>query len=79
MMDSINMTSAQLQALQAATQLTYRRLVDALVKAGKYNWQAFGGGDGPGQGISQASCHSFMRQHCPAQNQAKALMMGEYM
>jgi hypothetical protein len=45
------MTAAQLAALQYATAVTHQKLVTALVAAGKYNWQAFGGGDGAGAAV----------------------------
>ena len=50
-MGRINMTGAQLQALQYATAVTHQKLVTALIAAGKYNWQAFGGGDGAGASV----------------------------
>merc|ERR1711865_736223 len=40
-MSRINMTAPQLTALQDATTATHTRLVSELIKAGKYNWQAF--------------------------------------
>ena len=51
-MKKINMDQPQLKALQAATAATHTKLVSALIAAGKYNWQAFGGGDGTGPGTS---------------------------
>ena len=39
-------SSHALKALQAATTATHTTLVEALIKAGKYNWQAFSNGDG---------------------------------
>ncbi len=74
-MKNINMTPAQLKELQAATTATHTKLVAALIKAGKYNWQAFGGGDGTGPGISKSSCEAFMEQHCTAAAQEAPMMM----
>ena len=52
-------------ALQSATQASYTRLLDGLVAAGKYNWQAFvDGGDGSGPQIGRDSCQAFMRTYC---------------
>jgi hypothetical protein len=48
-MKRINMTPGQLKKLQEATTATHTKLVAALIKAGKYNWQAFSGGDGTGE------------------------------
>jgi len=42
-MKRINMNNDQLAALRKATTDTHTRLVGELVKAGKYNWQAFSG------------------------------------
>ncbi len=60
-----NLTQQQVADLQYATQLTNARLIDALVAAGKYNWQAWGAQDGVGQGVTNSSCTSFMSTLCP--------------
>lgn len=64
MMARINMTADQLKKLHEATTATHTKLVAALIKAGKYNWQAFSGGDGTGRGIAKSSCTSFMEEFC---------------
>ena len=75
-MKNINMSAADLLDLRTATTATHSRLVTELVKAGKYNWQAFGGGDGTGASISETSCQSFMQQYCLSSYQQLPLMMG---
>jgi len=72
---SIKMTSAQLLQLQLATTATHTSLVNKLIEAGKYNWQAFGGGDGTGPGIHKDDCVTFMRKYCDPKRQQKAMMM----
>jgi len=74
-MRRIGMSASQLKALQDATTATHHRLVPALVKAGKYNWQAFGGGDGTGPGISEQSCTAFMKRFCDPAAQKNPMMM----
>ena len=75
-MAKINMTTAQLAELRAATTATHARLVDELIKAGKYNWQAFSNGDGAGGGIIKTTCHKFMQGRCNAEYQNQPMMMG---
>lgn len=74
-MSRINMTSKQLEELQIATLATHSRLVTTLIAAGKYNWQAFGGGDGAGPGINQDECATFIRSRCSEEFQRRAMMM----
>lgn len=74
-MKRINMTPAQLKRLQEATTATHTKLVAALIKVGKYNWQAFSGGDGTGGGISKGSCTSFMDANCAPEKQNFPMMM----
>ena len=62
--------------LRAATTATHVRLVDELIKAGKYNWQAFSNGDGAGGGIIKTTCHEFMQGRCNAEYQNQPMMMG---
>ena len=75
MMARINMTAAQLRALQDATTATHTKLVAALIKAGKYNWQAFSNGDGTGAGISRDGCAAFMTKYCAPDMQKYPMMM----
>lgn len=74
-MKKINMDQPQLKALQAATAATHTKLVSALIAAGKYNWQAFGGGDGTGPGISKSTCKHFMQTFCDPSKQNDPMMM----
>ena len=40
-------------------------LINTLVIAGKYNWQAFGGGDGVNGGTpNKGNCIAWMRAQC---------------
>lgn len=74
----INMTAAQLAELRAATTATHKKLVAALIAAGKYNWQAFGGGDGSGPTLPAATgprCIQFMDEYCDPAKQQYPLMM----
>ena len=57
-MKRINMTPQQLKQLQEATTATHTKLVAELIKAGKYNWQAFSGGDGAGACSTSISVRS---------------------
>ena len=75
---NIKMSNAELKDLQAATALTHAKLVTALVKAGKFNWQAFGGGDGTGPGLPAprgAACTAWMDAFCAAGKQKLPMMM----
>lgn len=64
---NMNLSAQEVADIQVATQLTQARLIDALVAAGKYNWQAFGSQDGVGEGVQQTSCVSYMTSRCAAQ------------
>ena len=64
-----------MSCVQDATTATHTRLVTELIKAGKYNWQAFGGGDGPGAGVTQHTCIDFMRKWCSPEMQKLPMMM----
>lgn len=71
---NIKMNASDLAELQYATQAAHARLVDALVAAGKYNWQAFGDQDGVGPSVPQGSqCAEFMRARCGASFQDRAI------
>jgi hypothetical protein len=72
---NMNLTAQEVTDIQYATQLTNQRLIDALVAAGKYNWQAFSAQDGVGAGVSQSSCNSYMQTYCQPQYQAVARTM----
>lgn len=64
---NMNLSAQEVVDIQVATQLTQARLIDTLVAAGKYNWQAFGSQDGVGEGVQQKSCASYMTSRCAAQ------------
>jgi len=79
----IGMSDDDLAALRFATQTTSQHLIDTLIAAGKYNWQAFGSHDTsapapPGRGaksISPASCATTMVTLCNATLQTQPLLM----
>ena len=72
------MSDAEIATLQAATAATHAKLVDALIQAGKYNWQAFGGGDGTGSGLPTpqgSKCVAWMEEYCAPAQQQRPMMM----
>jgi hypothetical protein len=71
-----NMTAQEVADLQFATQATNQALIDALVAAGKYNWQAWGAQDGVGGGVSAGNCVSYMRNMCDPARQANSITYG---
>ena len=85
----LGLTAEEVQQLSNVTMETYRALLDALVKAGKYNWQSLGAmGDFAGPGIVRNAssphatwtfplgCIDFMRRYCPASAQGAPMLMG---
>ena len=70
-----SLISPPFSCLQDATTATHARLVKELVKAGKYNWQAFGGGDGTGPGVTKHGCVDFMHRWCSPEMQKAPMMM----
>ena len=73
-----NMSDAEIADLRAATAATHTKLVAALIEAGKYNWQAFGGGDGTGGGLPAAQgtqCTAWMDTFCAPEKQQVPMMM----
>ena len=70
----INMTDSQLSTLQWATSQASSDLISALVQVGKYNWQAFGAGDGVQGGFSRGSCAAYMAEYCDPAYQGRPLM-----
>ena len=73
--DGSGEAGVELHALQLATTATHSKLVTALIAAGKFNWQAFGGGDGTGGGVSHSNCANFMRASCAPGKQQVPMMM----
>jgi hypothetical protein len=71
----IKMNASDVATVQYYTQLANAQLIDAVVAAGKYNWQAFGAQDGVGDGVSKGSCAAFMRQRCDPSWQKRAITM----
>eukprot|EP01084_Bolivina_argentea_P303780 524569_1 len=65
---NMHLSSEEVADIQKATQQTNQRLIDALIDAGKYNWQAFGHQDTVGPGISKSQCSNFMNNYCKMQN-----------
>jgi hypothetical protein len=78
-MARINMSHQQLAALQAATKVTHAKLVEELIKAGKYNWQAFPGAAQDGAGSTcpadPKGCNAYMQKHCDPEMQSRPMMM----
>jgi hypothetical protein len=70
----LNLSAADVQALQYATQATNMALINATVGAGKYVWQAFGAGDGAKAGPTPTTCAAWMRDHCMPARQGEALL-----
>ena len=56
---------------------TFERLVRALIKAGKFDWQAFASpwSNGPGSHVNRSTCHAFMIKHCRPAMQSRPMMM----
>lgn len=46
-------------------------LINSLVVAGKYNWQAFGAEDGDNGGPDQGNCIAWMREKCDPASQGQ--------
>ena len=72
---AINMTDAQLAQLQYATLATNMLLIESLVQAQKYNWQAFGAEDGVNGGPSKGNCAAWMRSMCDPAKQGQPMLM----
>ena len=70
-----NMSDAQLEELQFATQQAGMSLIEQLVATGKYVWAAFGNQDGVEQGPSRESCVAWMRSHCEPAMQGAPMAM----
>jgi hypothetical protein len=71
----INISNDELANLQYATQATNQLLIEELVVAGKYNWQAFGNSDSIPKGPTQSNCASWMRSRCDAASQGRTLLV----
>ena len=72
---AINMTDAQLAALQYATLATNMLMIESLVPAQKYNWQAFGAEDGVNGGPGAGNCAAWMRTNCAPSFQGRPMLM----
>lgn len=70
---NMNLSAAEVNAIQYYTSVANQKLIDAAVAAGKYVWAAFGNQDGVGSGPSKASCASWMRARCGASYQNTAI------
>lgn len=75
LMATLQLSGAQLAALQFASQTAVQTLIQDAVLAGKFVWQGFGAGDAVGPGISQGSCAAFMRARCTPGWQAAPMTM----
>lgn len=62
--------------LRYATQEASMELISATTLASKYNWQAFGAGDGVPGGVSKGNCATWVRARCTAAFQGSSLIMG---
>lgn len=69
----IGMSNSEVAKLQFDTQATNQMLIDILVKAGKYSWQAFGQGDTVLHGPNKTNCITFMRKYCQPDYQNRPL------
>jgi hypothetical protein len=65
----------QLQDLRYATQEASSELIQAATLAGKYNWQAFGAGDGVNGGLGSGSCLAWMQAQCDPAMQGRPMML----
>ena len=61
--------------LRFATAEASSALIAATTAAGKYNWQAFGTGDGVQGGFGSSTCASWMRTHCDVSYQGRPMLM----
>lgn len=69
-----NLSAADVQVLQHATQATNMALINASVAAGKFVWQAFGAGDGATRGPTPATCAAWMREYCTPERQGEPML-----
>lgn len=69
----MNLSSADVDAIQYATSVANQQLIDQAVAGGKYVWAAFGNQDGVGSGPSSGDCASWMSARCDASYQALAI------
>lgn len=75
---NMRLADNEIVQLRDATTATHNKLVDALIKAGKYNWQAFGGGDSTSSGLPApqgARCAAWMHEFCAPEKQQLPMMM----
>lgn len=70
---NINMSAADVAAVDAATSVANQALITAAVAAGKYVWQAFGNQDGVGSGPSKGDCGAWVSQRCNDAWQGRAV------
>ena len=72
----LNLSAADLDFYRYHTSIANQMLVDATIAAGKYSWAAFGNQDGVGDGPSNSTCASWMRERCNAAWQGRATTQG---
>lgn len=69
---ALNLSAAEVDVYRYHTSIANQMLVDATISAGKYTWQAFGNQDAYGDGPSNVTCASWMRERCNAAWQGRA-------
>jgi hypothetical protein len=70
----LGMTIAELSSYQKAAVETYYRLIQKMIKAGKYSYQQLGWYSGSAE-VTQSGCTAFMRARCAPEMQNQTLMM----
>jgi len=72
---AMSLTTTEVSDIQQATQQTSQNLITALIKANKYNWEAFSNEGDVGPAPDSSSCTSFMRQFCVPEMQKNPMTM----
>jgi hypothetical protein len=74
---TLNMTSAEMQAMQTATQVAGQRLATALAAAGKTCWDCIGGTQGERNQLppTRNNCIAQMRRYCAPDMQRRGMFM----
>jgi hypothetical protein len=61
---NMNLTDAEVQDIKISAGKAGQKVINTLIKLGKYNWQAFGAYDWVGPGPTKQNCVQFMRTYC---------------
>jgi len=72
---NMNLSASEVAEIQFATQSVSQRLIDQVIKLGKYNWQAFSSVWGVGPAPSNTTCATFMRKYCSPDYQKLPMTM----